>query len=246
MKYDSLHYRFRVTLIAMIAAGTACALTAQTPAPITHTYEFFSGSGGMLPLFTDYSLATSDFRFQAERRNLPNKLPQDYKGRSSFFLCGNNRSDDLFMGLKSVLTPANGVVPNQQYTLHFDIEFASNSASCPGIGGSQGDSVFLKAGGSTLEPVPLLMADQYVSINVDKGHQQSSGFNLGTVDNISNGRACDNPGWVLLKKSYQHPSAITASPSGDLWISVGTESGYEGLTDLYYRVITVTLTPLKR
>jgi hypothetical protein len=40
----------------------------------------------------------------------------------------------------------------QGYLASFDIEFASNNSSCIGMGGSEA-SVYLKAGGTTYQPV---------------------------------------------------------------------------------------------
>jgi hypothetical protein len=37
---------------------------------------------------------------------------------------------------------------------------------------------------------------------------------------------------------------VTASPGGELWLFVGTGSGFEGFTSLYYQRIDVVLTPV--
>jgi hypothetical protein len=41
--------------------------------------------------------------------------------------------------------------------------------------------------------------------------------------------------------SVGKPIHATADPDGRLWLMVGTDSGYEGLTRLYYTGIRVTL-----
>ena len=140
------------------------------------------------------------------------------------------------------LTSADGIVVNQAYLLSFDLWFASKSNNCIGVGGSE-DSVWLKAGGSPLEPVPLLQSDNYVSINVDKGSQSEGGTNLGVVDNIWNGKECPISELVMLHKTYDHPFPIKTS-SDELWIAVGTESGFEAVTGVYYYSIGVRLTPV--
>jgi hypothetical protein len=234
---------------ALAFAGVAGhTVFAQTPqaAVVTRRFRFNNGSSGMLPIYTDYNLGTTDFRFLAEVRDLPDQIPHDGRSRRAFYIRGNNRSDDLFMGLKAVLTSAEDkIIDGQAYSLSFTIEFASNSSACPGIGGSPGLSVYLKAGGSTVEPVPLLMPNQYVSINIDKGEQTTGGKNMGVVSNVDNGRTCEDPQWVLLRQTYQHQVPVSASSSGEIWIAVATESGFEGLSEFYYRTITVTLAPTK-
>jgi hypothetical protein len=184
-------------------------------------FSFENGSAGMLPCFTDYGLSTTGFHFLAEVRQLPPNVQAPHRGRNAFYIQGDNHSDDLFMFLKAVLTGADGIVPDRSYHLSFDIWFASRSNNCVGVGGSE-DSVWLKAGGSGVEPVPLLQGN-YVSINVDKGDQSQGGENLGVIDNIWNGKECPISEWVMLHKTYDHPFPITAS-GDELWIAVGTES----------------------
>jgi hypothetical protein len=204
-------------------------------------FSFENGSAGMLPCFTDYGLSTTGFHFLAEVRQLPPNVQAPHRGRNAFYIQGDNHSDDLFMFLKAVLTGADGIVPDRSYHLSFDIWFASRSNNCVGVGGSE-DSVWLKAGGSGVEPVPLLQGN-YVSINVDKGDQSQGGENLGVIDNIWNGKECPISEWVMLHKTYDHPFPITAS-GDELWIAVGTESGFEALTGVYYYSIAVRLRPV--
>jgi len=148
------------------------------------------------------------------------------------------------MYLKRPLTELDGLQPSQAYLLSFRIRFASNAAGgCPGSGGSAGDSVYLKAGGSPQEPIPLLNGT-FVDINVDKGFQAEGGQNAGVVSNIANGRGChQTPKYVMLTRTYQHPFPISTSNDGQLWIMVGTDSAFEDLTALYYSEIDVKLTP---
>ncbi len=204
-------------------------------------FSFENGSAGILPCFTDYGLSTTGFHFLAEVRQLPPNVQAPHRGRNAFYIQGDNHSDDLFMFLKAVLTGADGIVPDRSYHLSFDIWFASRSNNCVGVGGSE-DAVWLKAGGSGVEPVPLLQGN-YVSINVDKGDQSQGGENLGVIDNIWNGKECPISEWVMLHKTYDHPFPITAS-GDELWIAVGTESGFEALTGVYYYSIGVRLRPV--
>lgn len=205
------------------------------------TSNFAQGSDGWLPVFTDYNLVQSGFEFLAEVRNLPDYVEVPRPFRQAYYLQSHNRSDDVFMFLKRVLTSAEGIVPDTNYRLSFNLWFASNAADCVGAGGDPGTSVYLKAGGSTQEPVPLLQSNGYISVTIDKGNQSTGGSEMGVVGNISNGGSCATPTYVLLQKSYQHPHPIRSSSSGDLWIAVGTDSGYEGFTGLYYYQIQVRL-----
>lgn len=232
-----------------IQTAVACwpAAAESTEGVITKRFSFANGTAGMLPCYTDYTLGEPDYQFLAEVRPLPPRVAAPGWTRNAFYIQGNNHSDDLFMFLKAVVNPQDGVVANQAYLLSFDLWFASASGGgCPGAGGSP-DAVYLKAGGSTVEPVPLLESSNYVSINVDKGNQSVGGKNLGLIGSIYNGKQCPTNEWVMLHRTYNHPYPIRASSNngnGDLWIAVGTDSGYEALTGVYYYSIDVRLTPV--
>jgi hypothetical protein len=106
----------------------------STPTTVWRRFSFANGSAGMLPCFTDYNLATTDFRFLAEVRPLPAEVQAPGRQRDAFYIHGNNRSDDLFMFLKAALSEADGIVTNQSYLLSFDLLFASKSNNCVGGG----------------------------------------------------------------------------------------------------------------
>jgi hypothetical protein len=47
----------------------------------------------------------------------------------------------------------------------------------------------------------------------------------------------------MLHKTYEHPYPLRTTGNGaQLWFAVGTESGYESLTGVYYYAITVRAT----
>jgi len=58
---------------------------------------------------------------------------------------------------------------------------------------------------------------------------------------------CDQPGsgaTLLLRRSLDFPHPVTSDSNFTLWIFLGTDSGFEGLTGLYYHKIAVTLKPV--
>ena len=50
-----------------------------------------------------------------------------------------------------------------------------------------------------------------------------------------------NPRYKLLTR--KNTVTATADADGSLWVVVGTESGFEATTTLFYKSISVTLTP---
>lgn len=42
-------------------------------------------------------------------------------------------------------------------------------------------------------------------------------------------------------RSGQHRHPVTTDDSGQLWVLIGTDSGFEGLTGIYYTTIEIEL-----
>lgn len=167
-------------------------------------------------------------------------LPANLGSRKSIMLSGNNHSDDLFMFIKRKIT---GLAPNTSYTLVFEVELASNAPKgSVGIGGSPGESVFLKAGASEIEPVKIVQSNQYV-LNVDKGNQGTSGSNSITLGDIAIQSSSSSPEYALISRSNGYssgpPFIAQSNSSGELWLFVGTESGFEGTTTVYYTKVNI-------
>lgn len=221
----------------------------ETAQSLTLTFDFRQGLWGWEAGFADYAVDQSDLRLEAGLRKLP---PELEVAGSGFYIQGNNRSDDLFMFLKRRLSVQDGIQADQSYQVNFKLTFASNAPSdCFGIGGAPGESVILKAGAAPVEPNPVLDADDHFRMNVDKGNQTQGGVSASVVGNIANGIPCstvvdssDAP-YVSLQRTHRHDPLVIANSSGELWLLIGTDSGFEGLTALYYQEVAVELIPMK-
>lgn len=242
MKVSLVTILLCVALTVSAAERRRAVMPPTPPAVVTVNDDFRSGALGWEADFSDYSTATAPVMdFASGIRTLPAELGQG----TGFFLQSANRSDDVFMFLRKKLTPADGIRPNQLYDVSFDIAFGSNAGGtmCGGIGGAPGFSVFLKVGGAPVEPRPELTSDGYYALSVDKGVQSQSGpaaSVAGTIENGSDNCSGDAPFRSLLR-SHQHP--VRANELGELWLLVGTDSGFEGLTRLYYQSIRARLAP---
>ena len=206
--------------------------------------RFSRGSTGWLPGFADYDRRSQDLRMVADVRALPDEVDGN---RTGFYLQSMNRSDDLFMFLKKEVTEADGLAPDSSYLVSFDIRFASNAPTGGvGVGGSPGDGVYLKAGASADEPLALLGAGSpEIQMSVDKGAQANGGRDAGVVGTIANGSPCESLDWRYkrVRKAYGLPHPVRTDSRGALWLLVGTDSAYEGLTGLYIESITVRINP---
>jgi peptide-methionine (S)-S-oxide reductase len=235
-------------LLAALTAGAALstrkARAAFPAAEQVYAYTFNQDTNGWIPAMSDYSLSATQLRFTAEVRRLPGNFPSELRG---YYLQSHNTPDDLFMYLKKELSSSDGVEADRSYGVSIYVSFLSNAPSgLAGIGGSPGENVYLKAGVSLVEPVAILEAErEFVKLNLDKGDQDQGGRDLQVVSIIANGQAPqENQPYVLLERLHHFPTVIRTDRRGVLWITVGIESGFEGLTGIYFYEIIVTLRPL--
>jgi hypothetical protein len=202
-------------------------------------FTFDSDTEGWSGGFTDLAPGqVDDVGFVFEHRALPAET--GLQG-GALFVSGRNVSDDLFMFLAY---PVTGLLPETSYSLTFELELASNAPSgCVGIGGAPGESVYLKAGGAVQQPGRVTASSGNLRLNMDKGEQSTSGANALMVGDIANGAMdCDAPVYRQISRDNRaNPLRITSDSQGALWLLVGTDSGFESTTALYYDSIRVTL-----
>ena len=221
------------------------AVVSPVVATVVVADDFRNGPLGWQAGFADYSpVQESIMEFGAGVRALPAELGMQGTG---FFMQSHNRSDDVFMFLKKKLTRADGIQPNQLYEVAFDIVLASHAGgeNCVGIGGHPGFSVYVKAGAAGIEPMPELRSDSHYRMNVDIGQQSQGGSAASVAGNISTGSndCMSTAPFRTITRSHRHPVPVMSNAVGEIWLIVGTDSGFEGLTRLYYQSIKTTLTP---
>ena len=122
-----------------------------------------------------------------------------------------------------------------------EIEFASNASNgATGIGGSPAEDVFIKAGASTSEPLKVLdNSDNYYRMNIDKGNQAQDGANMKLIGDFANGTESSAYNLVTLKT--MNSISVESNSNGEIWLVVGTDSGFEGTTTIYYNKIKAIL-----
>lgn len=238
---------FQITFLLTFSFVFITSVFAQNNA-VEIEYNFKSGSLGWTADFADYppNIGTG-YDLAAGIRLMPRKLTR--VPRRGFYFQGNNHSADLFMFLKRHLGVEDGIVAGRAYRIEYVITFASDAPSgCVGIGGAPGESVYLKAGASSVEPLAVLQSNGYLRMNVDKGNQSQGGTAASSAGNIANGIPCEKAlpylPFASIVRSHQHTTDVTANANGELWLLVGTDAGFEGRTRLYYQSIRVKLVPV--
>jgi len=198
------------------------------------SYNFQHGAQNWTAGFADYpSNDAATYELASGLRN----LPTGFQG-SGFMLSGHNRSDDLFMFIKRKIS---GLSPSSKYKAQLKVTFLSNAgAGCMGIGGAPGESVWLKFGYADKEP-----KQDGFTLNVPKGDQSQDGTQAKVQGDVAIADAkCD--GSVYKAKTLKNSEKtldITTTADGSVWLFVGTDSGFEGKTTLYYQNIEVRFTP---
>ncbi len=169
-------------------------------------------------------------------------LPAPLDSSSGVYLQGHNRSDDLFMYMTRAVT---GLEPNTDYRVELSITIASNvPPGCSGIGGSPGESVYIKGGATGTEPANIVINDNYVSTNFDHGDQSQEGANTLVLGNFAHGGGTCSDG-VYQRATLSMAGRgvpVRTSAGGELWLIVATDSAFEGFTKIYYLEGSATIT----
>ena len=173
------------------------------------------------------------------------KLPTEIKTNlGGLKVSGNNHSDDLFMYAYKKLS---GLSPNTTYNVNFSLEFASNASSDMGSGGSSGDSVFVKIGTVTNKPQRYVDQLGYYRMSLDKGNQMQDGKDMVLIGTPA---VNTHDGLYRLKTLPYQPTSemqeklanytITTNEHGDVWLVLGTDSGFESTSTFFYTNVVVT------
>src|SRR5262245_5494661 len=107
---------------------------------VTFTYDFAAGPQAWTAGFADHHPGDDAFlELVSDYRALPAPLGPG----SALYISGNNHTDDLFMFFAREVR---GLSPRAQYRVTSEVRIATSiPKGCGGVGGSPGESVFLKA-----------------------------------------------------------------------------------------------------
>lgn len=204
----------------------------------TIEYLWESGTEGWNLGYADYpaNLTLEDslnlFAMSFGHKTLPNEITPAQKG---LFIAGANRSDDLFMYLYA---PVENLKPSSDYDVTFELVLASKApTNAIGIGGAPGEAVTLKVGAVPFKPNVIIDDSGWYRMNLDKSNQSQSGEDMIAIGHI--GVADDTQNYALINRTNKSPLRIRTDRDGKLWLIMGTDSGFEGYTGLYYAQLKV-------
>ncbi len=162
------------------------------------------------------------------------EVPIDGAG-NGIFISGNNHSDDLFMGYVKKL---DGFATAAHYHVSVSFKLATDVGSgMIGVGGSPGENVSVKCGVTSMQPRAVLQGGDF-RLNLDKGNQGVGGADMVIVGNMAKDEEI-RPGEYEFKK-LQSEFDVTASDLGEIYLIIGTDSGFEATTSYYLDDVSVT------
>lgn len=227
-----------VVLALASCGGSDDAPAGPAPPPVRVSFDFSMGNGGWLSDYADYTPATAPTDVVSEVRT----LPSPFTG-SGYYSAGTNRSDDLFIYVK---TRISGLTAGVVYRVTAQVQLLTDAPTgCVGVGGSPGEGVWVIAAASATEPLTIFDGTNY-RVNIDRGNQSVGGRNGIVIGNVANSSTdCIARRWESKLLSTQNPSPLTARADerGEAWFLVGFDSGFEAFSGIYYRNLTVDFTP---
>lgn len=197
-------------------------------------FDFAQDDAGFVPIFADYPAGEDADEFY-ELDSGRKEIPVENEGMG-LYLSGNNHSDDLFMGYYKNLS---GFEPNKTYAFDISFSVATNAdGGMMGIGGSPGASVYVKCGVTTNKPAIYVNDQNGRRLNVDKGNQAQSGKDVQTIGTIQKEETL-LPGKYEMNR-YTASAEAAADKDGNVYLLIGTDSGFEGTTSYYISEVSLS------
>jgi hypothetical protein len=168
-----------VAVLAVCATSTMT-VHAQGATETEFSFSFENDAGGWTAGFADLPVGfdQSIYELDSGYRQLPECLDG-----GGVYVQGHNRRDDLFMFLKKRVE---GLRADTTYVVTISLDLATNvPAGSFGIGGSPGESVYVKAEASTAEPLIVEDNAAWLRMNIHKGNQATEGESMIVLGNVA-------------------------------------------------------------
>jgi len=207
------------------------------------SYNLGETNGEWQAGFADYPVGgEAEFELTA-RENADFTLSTGETG-VGYLLHSVNRSDDTQMYISRQIED---LMPNTHYQVSFDIQLATNvNDMCMGIGGAP-HSVTVKASVTINEPDVTVDSIDHYRMNIDTGSQTQGGLDAQSLGNIglSTLQDCDPASSIYGLKDFDNAEnyfEVTSDENGKLWLTLLTDSGFEGPSSIYFTKANVTFT----
>ncbi|HEX2396012.1 MAG TPA: hypothetical protein VHI78_11755 [Bacteroidales bacterium] len=226
---------FVIGLVSMFIVITGCNEPDEVDFFREISYNFNNNIQGWQVMFSDYPVGEEEF-YELESGFVKLPLPLDTT-LNAVMISGNNHSDDLF---SYMYVPLTGLAPHTTYQATFIVHLASNVATnSVGIGGSPD----LTVGVGALDTVPANIIDEsnYYRPNFEVRLQSGESNNImqavGTLG-VTDTTTVYTP---ITRNNLSQPMPVTSNGDGMLYLLVGWDSGFEGITKIYIKTVIVRL-----
>ena len=218
-----------LALLAGLTLAVPASVVAEDGGEATYAFAFEHDAEGWTVDFADLPVDAPQDLYELDGGYRP--LPEGLEG-GGIYVQGHNRSDDLFMFLKRHV---GGLHPDTVYTVSISLELATSiPPGLVGIGGAPGESVYVKAGASPVEPATSEDGIGHLRLNIDKGNQATGGAAVVLLGDIAHPDATLDAYVIKTLTNADAPLTVRTDGEGRVWLIVGTDSGFEGKTTLYY------------
>lgn len=225
---------------------TGCSLLFGTGEDsITYDFNFDEQPAEWSALFSNYGVGRKDdFELESGYRSLPSPLDTTQTG---FLLSGKNLSDDLNMFLKHRIAD---LEPDQDYEISFEVAFATDAPSgCAGVGGPPGEGVTVHVDAGSTEPGRVIdesRSNDYYRLNWAEEYEGDgmNWYRATEIGDVANSRECEEGREYEIKQVSSGTREVTTDSEGRLWLLIGTRSGFEATTALFYTALFVRLTAI--
>lgn len=224
--------KFGILVVGIIAL-VSCSKD-QEISVLSVSYLFNESDQDWTGDFADYPEGDSiTYQLVIKHDTIPTGTNVESKTRG-LLVSGENLNDDLFMFIKKKIS---GLRPNTQYEVLFNAKFASIAPTDVVIN-PPGESVILKVGATVLEPKKVLDAGVY-RMNIDKGNQEEEGSDMINIGHVGVGATTKKFTVITRNNSSSNSFIMTTDATGEVWLVIGADSGFEGTTMLYYTQVDV-------
>jgi hypothetical protein len=227
-------------LMAIVISILACGQESAKTVHMTFTFDTNEEgwSGGFADLPVEHAQQGYDVNFSYD------EVPVPDAESNGLFITGNNHSDDLFMYIVRGFDSEDGLKADTQYNAKLTFKMATEvPPGMMGIGGSPGESVYIKAGIINKKPEAIEQSGNYV-MNIDHGNQSQSGSDATVIGDAAKAEGPGQDDMTFQYKNFELTQEVTSDSEGRIWIIVGADSGFEGITRLYFDDITITFSPI--
>ena len=202
----------------------------------SYSFTFEDGNQGWQSFFSDYPVGAETFyELEFANTSLPSPLDQSIK---SLKISGNNHSDDL---LSAVVRKFENLKPNRSYAITFDIDLASN-ALIGGAGAGGDPNLSIGVGGVNYLPKNTIdNLNHYRPNFISKIQSGQSNEVFKVIGKIGSSTTLPASFKIINRNNSGDPITVTTNSNGEFWLMIATDSGYEGITTLYYKSIHIEM-----